>query len=134
MPNRHLEPGGLQGLRQSDAWCGQSHKEEERKRTLSSFRVPGTWPVLSLNTCERYYGAQFKDGVPNLSPRDDKQPTRSLVERKQNWGWRAGGEEGRRERGGEEEGRNTKGTKPERMLTLKKMEISFYNPKHTPKL
>ena len=28
MPNRHLEPGGLQGLRQSDAWCGQSHKEE----------------------------------------------------------------------------------------------------------
>ena len=44
------------------------------------------------------------------------------------------GEGGRRERGGEEEGRNTKGTKHERVLTLKKMEISFYNPKHTPKL
>ena len=31
-------------------------------------------------------------------------------------------------------GRNTKGTKHERVLTLKKVEISFYNPKHTPKL
>lgn len=44
------------------------------------------------------------------------------------------GKGGRRDRGGEEEGRNTKGTKHERVLTLKKMEISFYNPKHTPKL
>ena len=109
-------------------------EQEERKRTLSSFRVPGTRPVPSLNTRERYYEAQFKDGVLNLSLGDDKQPARSLVERKQNWGWRGGGEGGRRERGGEEEGRNTKGTKHERVLTLKKMEISFYNPKHTPKL
>ena len=55
-------------------------EQEERKRTLSSFRVPGTRPVPSLNTRERYYEAQFKDGVLNLSLGDDKQPARSLVD------------------------------------------------------
>lgn len=87
--------------------------------------MPGTRLVPLLNTHGRYYEAQFKDGVPNLSLGDDKTTCKKSCGKKTDL---------RVEEGLGEGGRNTKGTKHERVLTLKKVEISFYNPKHTPKL
>lgn len=64
------EPRGLQRLRQSNAWCGQSRKEDERKLILSGSRVPG--PLLNT------LGSHVRDitkpiiKMANPSLRDDK--------------------------------------------------------------
>ena len=69
-PDWHPEPRGLQRLRQSNAWCGQSSKEEERKLVLSGSRVPGTL----LNTLGSHVRDIMKPIIRMANPslRDDK--------------------------------------------------------------